>query len=166
MEGGDACRWGLKQVVDCYRDISKLAGTGNAPRNGVLLQDQGGVPIRPAEPTLTSATTLPYEDQSVDAIVTDPPYYDNIMYAELSDYFYVWLKCSLKPYWPELCQQPLSDKDNEDVSNRARFADMATHSGRGKKPPGAVTAQELAEDHYQSMIARAFSKLDFVQSPA
>ncbi len=158
MEGIDACRWGLKQVVDCYRDISKLVGTSQAPRNGALLQDQGPAPILPAEPTLTSATTLPYEDQSVDAIVTDPPYYDNVMYAELSDYFYVWLKRSLKPYWPELCWQPLSDKDNEAVSNRARFADMATHSGRGKKPPGAVTAQELAEDHYQSMMARAFSE--------
>ena len=157
MEGVDACRWGLKQVVDCYRDISKLVGTAHAP-NGPLIHDQVAAPILPAEPTLASATALPYEDQSVDAIVTDPPYYDNIMYAELSDYFYVWLKRSLKPYWPELCQQPLADKDNEAVSNRARFADMATHSGRGKKPPGAVTAQELAEDHYQSMIARAFSE--------
>ena len=158
MEGVDACRWGLKQVVDCYRDITKLVGTGHASRNGVLLQEQEAVAICPAEPTLASATALPYEDQFVDAIVTDPPYYDNIMYAELSDYFYVWLKRSLKPYWPELCRQPLSDKDNEVVSNRARFADMATHSGRGKKPPGTVTAQELAEDHYQAMIARAFSE--------
>ena len=157
MEGVDACRWGLKQIVDCYRDISKLVGTAHAP-NGALLHDQVAAPILPAESTLASATALPYEDQSVDAIVTDPPYYDNIMYAELSDYFYVWLKRSLKPYWPELCQQPLADKDNEAVSNRSRFADMATHSGRGKKPPGAVTAQELAEDHYQSMIARAFSE--------
>ena len=158
MEGIDACHWGLKQVVDCYRDISKLVGAVQAPRNGALLQDQGPAPILSAEPTLTSATTLPYEDQSVDAIVTDPPYYDNVMYAELSDYFYVWLKRSLKLYWPELCRQHLSDKDNEAVSNRARFADMATHSGRGKRPPGAVTSQELAEAHYQSMIARAFSE--------
>ena len=158
MEGVDACRWGLKQVIDCYQDIAKLAETARTPSDGILLRDQQSTPILPAEPTLASATALPYEDQSVDAIVTDPPYYDNVMYAELSDYFYVWLKRSIKPYWPELCQQPLSDKDNEAVSNRARFADMATHSGRGKKPPGAVTAQELAEDHYQSMIARAFSE--------
>lgn len=34
---------------------------------------------------------LPIEDESVDAIITDPPYYDNEMYAELSDFYYVWL---------------------------------------------------------------------------
>ncbi|MCP9851037.1 DUF1156 domain-containing protein [Cyanobium sp. Morenito 9A2] len=40
---------------------------------------------------------------SSDCIVsTDPPYYDNIGYADLSDYFYVWLRRSLKPIFPEL----------------------------------------------------------------
>ena len=36
------------------------------------------------------------------AISTDPPYYDNIGYADLSDFFYVWLRRSLKPVFPEL----------------------------------------------------------------
>ncbi|MBI3249562.1 MAG: DUF1156 domain-containing protein [Deltaproteobacteria bacterium] len=35
-------------------------------------------------------------------ISTDPPYYSNICYADLSDYFYVWLRCSLQPVFPEL----------------------------------------------------------------
>jgi len=40
---------------------------------------------------------------SVDKIIsTDPPYYDNIAYADLSDFFYVWLRRSLKPVFPEL----------------------------------------------------------------
>ena len=40
---------------------------------------------------------------STDALVsTDPPYYDNIGYADLSDFFYVWLRRSLKPVFPEL----------------------------------------------------------------
>ncbi len=40
---------------------------------------------------------------SVDGIVsTDPPYYDNIGYADLSDFFYVWLRRSLKPIFPDL----------------------------------------------------------------
>ncbi|TGH19525.1 MAG: DUF1156 domain-containing protein [Aphanocapsa feldmannii 277cI] len=39
-------------------------------------------------------------DSSV--ISTDPPYYDNIGYADLSDFFYVWLRRSLKPIFPEL----------------------------------------------------------------
>lgn len=35
-------------------------------------------------------------------VSTDPPYYDNIGYADLSDFFYVWLRCSLKPIFPGL----------------------------------------------------------------
>ena len=39
----------------------------------------------------------------VDMLVsTDPPYYDNIGYADLSDFFYVWLRRSLKGVFPEL----------------------------------------------------------------
>ena len=44
-------------------------------------------------------------NQSVSAgkvVSTDPPYYDNIGYADLSDFFYVWLRRSLKPAFPEL----------------------------------------------------------------
>ena len=39
---------------------------------------------------------------SARVISTDPPYYDNIGYADLSDFFYVWLRCSLKPVFPDL----------------------------------------------------------------
>ena len=39
---------------------------------------------------------------SLTVISTDPPYYDNIGYADLSDFFYIWLRRSLKPVYPEL----------------------------------------------------------------
>ncbi len=43
------------------------------------------------------------QDSSRDKLVsTDPPYYDNIGYADLSDFFYVWLRRSLRPIFPEL----------------------------------------------------------------
>ena len=54
---------------------------------------------------LGSATQLDAGTQtrSVDCVVsTDPPYYDNIGYADLSDFFYVWLRRSLRPVFPEL----------------------------------------------------------------
>jgi len=35
-------------------------------------------------------------------VSTDPPYYDNIGYADLSDFFYVWLRRSLRPVFPDL----------------------------------------------------------------
>ncbi|MHA2141156.1 MAG: DNA methyltransferase [Candidatus Thorarchaeota archaeon] len=39
-------------------------------------------------------------DKAIDAVVTDPPYFDNIMYSELSDFFYVWLRDQLKDAYP------------------------------------------------------------------
>ncbi len=43
--------------------------------------------------------TLNYEDE-FDAVITDPPYYDNIMYSEVADYFYVWQKILLQDEYP------------------------------------------------------------------
>ena len=47
-----------------------------------------------------AATTLHVDNGPV--IVTDPPYYDNISYAELSDFFYVWLRPLLRDAYPDL----------------------------------------------------------------
>ena len=49
-------------------------------------------------------------------IVTDPPYYDNISYAELSDFFYVWLRTSLREVHPDLFKGMLVPKDEEMVA--------------------------------------------------
>ena len=72
---------------------------------------------KPAHITHVSATALPYQDKFFDAIITDPPYYDNVPYSDLSDYFYVFLKRSLKDYYPELFSTPLSPKMEECVDN-------------------------------------------------
>jgi len=42
-----------------------------------------------------SATELPWTGAMFDAVLTDPPYYDNVPYADVSDFFYVWLKRSV-----------------------------------------------------------------------
>lgn len=58
---------------------------------------------------------------SQDAVVsTDPPYYDNIGYADLSDYFYVWLRGSLKPVFPELFATLAVPKSEELVATPYR----------------------------------------------
>ena len=61
-------------------------------------------------------------DASVDVVVMDPPYYNNVMYAELSDFFYVWLKRTAGLVVPELFTRSLTDKENEAVANPAKFA--------------------------------------------
>ncbi len=57
-------------------------------------------------------------------ISTDPPYYDNIGYADLSDFFYVWLKNSLTGVWPELFRRLTTPKDLELIATPYR------HGGR------------------------------------
>ncbi len=69
-------------------------------------------------PTITqsSATELPYPDNFFDAVFTDPPYYDNVPYSYLSDFFYVWLKRSIGDLYPELFATPLTPKSKEIVA--------------------------------------------------
>lgn len=54
-------------------------------------------------------------------ISTDPPYYDNIGYADLSDYFYVWMRNSLKNTYPKLFRTMLVPKAEELVATPYRF---------------------------------------------
>lgn len=57
-------------------------------------------------------------------VSTDPPYYDNIGYADLSDFFYVWLRRALRPMFPNLFSTVAVPKDDELVSTPGR------HGGR------------------------------------
>ena len=68
-------------------------------------------------PTITqySATSLHYPDNFFDAVFTDPPYYNSVPYADLCDFFYVWLKRSIGDLYPDLFSTPLSPKTKEIV---------------------------------------------------
>jgi putative DNA methylase len=55
-------------------------------------------------------------------IATDPPYYDNIGYSDLSDFFYVWLKRSLPMVWPALLRRLVTPKDEELIATPFRHA--------------------------------------------
>ena len=55
------------------------------------------------------------------AVSTDPPYYDNIGYADLSDFFYVWLRRSLRDIYPDLFSTLLTPKAQELIATPYRF---------------------------------------------
>ena len=57
-------------------------------------------------------------------VATDPPYYDNIAYADLSDFFYVWQRRTLRDIWPDLFRRVLTPKEEELVATPYR------HGGR------------------------------------
>lgn len=94
--------------------------------------------------TRGSATALPWPDGSLDAVITDPPYYDNVPYADISDFFYVWLKRSIGHHYPEHFAAPGTPKKQEAV------ADATRHGGDRQKAVRAyeeMMAQSLAEAH-------------------
>jgi Adenine-specific DNA methylase containing a Zn-ribbon len=57
---------------------------------------------------------------SIDLVCMDPPYYNNVQYAELADFFYVWHRRTLKHLYPGLYNRRLTDKKAEAVANPAR----------------------------------------------
>lgn len=62
---------------------------------------------------------IPTSGGSVDLIITDPPYSDNVNYAELSDYFYVWLRLALKNEYSYFLTE-LTSKSEEIIENKTR----------------------------------------------
>ncbi len=73
---------------------------------------------------------------------TDPPYYDNISYADLSDYFYVWLRRNLRDVWPDELSTLLTPKVEELIANPYR---------QGSK--------DAAFEHFESGMEAVFEKV-------
>ncbi|MEP1061552.1 DUF1156 domain-containing protein [Stenomitos frigidus AS-A4] len=67
-----------------------------------------------------SSMALPIESESLDAVITDPPYFDSVPYADLSDFFYIWLKRSIGHLYPEHLSGQLTPKKNEAIMEPIR----------------------------------------------
>ncbi|MCT7967444.1 DUF1156 domain-containing protein [Laspinema sp. D1] len=67
------------------------------------------------------ATVIHENDSPPKIVSTDPPYYDNIGYADLSDFFYVWLRRSLLAIYPDICSTLLVPKIQELIASPYRF---------------------------------------------
>ncbi|HLC42035.1 MAG TPA: DUF1156 domain-containing protein [Methylomirabilota bacterium] len=87
-----------------------------------------------------SATALAWPDSTFDAIVTDPPYYDNVSYSNLSDFFYVWLRRTVGRLYPEHFAALATPKKNEVIAAFYR------HGGDKAK----------SRAFYETMMAQAF----------
>jgi adenine-specific DNA methylase len=141
--------WAVEQTSKALGELIGLLGQSS----------DGRLEFSPPRPkpliriTCASADSLPLQDASVDCVVMDPPYYDNVMYAELSDYFYVWLKRTAGLLYPELFTGHLTDKDREAVANAAKFA--------GQKGG----AKNLAGRDYQRRMASIFKEQRRVLKP-
>ncbi|MGR3869787.1 DUF1156 domain-containing protein [Streptomyces graminifolii] len=142
FEGATALySWCLDQLVDAYGGIATLLDQTGAP-------DLSGQSVleRDVKVLQGSAASLNLEDGSIAHICMDPPYYDNVMYAELADFFYVWEKRTLGRLVPGYFRDDLTDKDNEAVANPARFAALGRRKG------------ELADLDYETKMTSIFAE--------
>lgn len=72
---------------------------------------------------MCDATSHPLPDESADVFFTDPPYYDAIPYSDLSDFFYVWMKRTLKNDFPVLFKETLTNKIDECIVDEIKGKD-------------------------------------------
>lgn len=150
--------WTIEQVTKAYKELAELTSSAQlplwtAPRQTFEVSKTAKVlsPVERLTISQGSAANLAGTPAgSVHAIVVDPPYYDNVMYAELSDFFYVWLKRSVGHLYPDFFRDELTNKDDEAVANPARFAAFGS-----KKT-------QLARQDYEHKMAAAFREMNRV----
>lgn len=75
-------------------------------------------------------------------ISTDPPYYDNIQYADISDFYYIWLKFNLREIYPALFRTVLTPKQEEIVAQRWRYG-----------------GEEAAKEHFELGMQNAMKNI-------
>jgi adenine-specific DNA methylase len=141
---GELWRWCADVFASEYEKLCDLFGTkvGSKGILGIEKYDSKSIQIHSA--SADNLTHIP--DNSVDAVITDPPYYATIQYAEISDFFYVWLKRTLGDIFPELFYLELTDKEREAVANPSRFRNMG------------ISPEELANQDYEAKMSMAFAE--------
>ncbi|NJP26800.1 MULTISPECIES: DUF1156 domain-containing protein [unclassified Microbispora] len=137
---GELLPWCLDQLVDAYDEIARLIEETGSSAPGQRMPRQVAI-------TAGTAADIPsIADGSVHHICMDPPYYANVMYSELSNFFYAWERETLGLVRPDLFEEENTDLDNEAVTNEARFSTL----GRRKKA--------LADLDYETKMAAIFAE--------
>lgn len=145
--------WIVEQTDKCIKELVELLRPDAAVKDDLVTRVQA--PFVPSSVLITckpGESLVNLRDGTADIVVMDPPYYDNVMYAELSDFFYVWLKRTAGLVLPELFTRRLTDKYNEAVANPAKFT-------------GQKGAKALAGRDYQERMARIFQECKRVLKP-
>ena len=138
---GGGYDWAIQETGRALSELIDLVG--HPPNRALFAAQQRQISV---SVTCESGDHLSLPPGCMDCIVMDPPYYDNVMYAELSDFFYVWLKRTAGAIYPELFNLHVTDKDREAVANSARFSGQAGG------------AKNLAGKDYQLRMAAIFKE--------
>ncbi len=145
-----AMMWDFPEVNPFGGSTGDALGSLDYMMSAVRQEATAGIP---ADCVRTSATELMYSDATFDAVVTDPPYYDNESYSELSDVCYIWLRLAIGTLFPEHFSTSLTPKKKECVAAAyrqggkeaaARFFETTllqslNEANRVLKPDGIIT---------------------------
>lgn len=138
--------WAVEQTVQCVKELVALCRPSAGQGGPLFGARDGSAPESEVVISLKSGNAIDHiGDQSIDAVVIDPPYGANVMYAELADFFYVWLKRTAGLVAPELFTRRMTDKQSEAVANPELFA-------------GRKGAAALATRDYQEKMASIFTE--------
>jgi adenine-specific DNA methylase len=123
-------------------DSSGSASTQLRYMLDVIKHEQSSNGYNPAFVTIGDAAHFDLGKPKSFITVTDPPYFDQIAYADLSDYFFVWLKRAIGEEVPDILSTPLSPKSDEATALKHR------HNG----------SEQEADQHFKSKLAKVFTK--------
>jgi len=133
-----------EDAAEAYNNICNFFNIQFGSSDTLQLEERIQKPVQVDSASASELTHL--ADKCVDAVVTDPPYYASIQYAELADFFYVWQKRILSDIFPDLFASELTDKDREAVANPSRFRNMG------------ISPEILANQDYEAKMAMAFAE--------
>jgi putative DNA methylase len=134
-------------IAECV-STTAVTGLGHA----LVMDAARSAASRWVSPTGTSALFQSVSPNGTEAghsealrflVSTDPPYYDNIGYAALSDFFYVWLRRTIGEFYPEVFRTLLTPKEGELVAAPERFGGD----------------RHRAKEHFEAGFRRAFAAL-------
>lgn len=170
--------WALNQELDSYKELANLTRSAQLPlrsaeQTSPSAQVEAGKPAPRLRIWQGNAADLSHVPSGfVHHVCVDPPYYANVMYAELSDFFYVWLKRSVGHLYPDFFCDALTNKDDEAVANQARFRALtpgpraASPKRSGGDSPagrrGETGTAELARHDYERKMAACFREMQRV----
>ena len=153
---GLGLEWSLNSVGGCLADLLAMTNQGETSTRLFTEEESKKIPTSSEVINSEAQFISRIDDGSIDCIVFDPPYNDNVCYAELSDFFYVWLKRTAGYVFPENFSRHLTEKDMEAIASPARFSNAST-----KK----TSVDKLATADYEAKMAEIFAECRRVIKP-
>jgi putative DNA methylase len=133
-----------------YPELNPFTTSSNGALGQLLsilnyIENESIVPFISQVNNSASGEKSQFSKKWLDAVITDPPYYDAIAYADVSDFFYLWLKEILTPNYPSVFVYPQTPKMEECTALKHHHSDN----------------KELASLHFENKLKEIFSAIEY-----